>query len=164
MRITGHTGHQEGRSRLCGAGGRPEQGAGVSEWSGGFDREHRLRTRSQINRVFAWGRSVADRHFVVYTRNNELGHSRLGLSVGRRVGGAVQRNRIKRLLREAFRLSRERIGPDLDVFVVVRGAGAPDRLEDVREALVRLAGRSARAKPRPRKILKRGRRRGNRGV
>lgn len=140
--------------------GRPGKAAAVGGVSRGFSRACRLRTRSDFSRVFSFGRSVADRHFVVYTRSNELGRSRVGLSVGRRAGGAVQRNRVKRLLREAFRLSRSRFPQDLDVLVVVRGPESPDRLDDVREALVRLIGRSVRATPRPRKDARRGRRRG----
>ena len=97
---------------------------------------------------------------VIHSKPNELGHPRLGLSVSKKVGKAVKRNRIKRLLREAFRLSRGRFPQNLDVLVVVRGPEPPDRLDDVREALVRLIDRSVGATPRPRKDTRRGRRRG----
>lgn len=67
---------------------------------------------------------------MVFTRPNGLDHHRLGLAVGARVGGAVVRNRIKRLLREAFRLQQNDLaraadGTAYDVVVSVRaGAGA----------------------------------------
>lgn len=57
---------------------------------------------------------------VFYGLPNALGHHRLGLTVPRRVGNAVRRNRIKRLLREAFRLSQHELPGALDVVVVVR--------------------------------------------
>jgi ribonuclease P protein component len=61
---------------------------------------------------------------VVYVKPGELPHWRLGLSVGRRVGGAVERNRIKRLLREAFRLSQPELplaaGKGFDMVINVR--------------------------------------------
>lgn len=53
-------------------------------------------------------------------RPNELRHNRLGLSVSRRLGGAVERNRIKRRLREAFRLSQHQQPAGYDIVIVVR--------------------------------------------
>lgn len=55
-----------------------------------------------------------------YARPNALGHHRLGLTVPRRVGTAVRRNRIKRLLREAFRLQQHELPGAYDLVVVVR--------------------------------------------
>jgi ribonuclease P protein component len=57
---------------------------------------------------------------LVYARANGLSHTRLGLSVSRRVGGSVKRSNVKRLLREAFRLSQHELPPGLDVVIVVR--------------------------------------------
>lgn len=57
---------------------------------------------------------------MVHGRVNELGYLRLGLSIGRRVGNAVTRNRIKRLLREAFRLQQHDWKVGYDLVVVVR--------------------------------------------
>ncbi len=65
---------------------------------------------------------------------NETGITRLGLSVGRRVGGAVVRNRIKRLLREAFRLEQRDLPAGLDLVVTVR-PHVPMRLQAYRELL-----------------------------
>ncbi|MEX2219408.1 MAG: ribonuclease P protein component [Phycisphaerales bacterium] len=74
---------------------------------------------------------------------NGLPHGRLGLSVGARVGGAVVRNRFKRLIREAFRLSQRELPRDAeggyDLVVAVRPHG-PLPLEEYRRLLVQLAG------------------------
>ena len=57
--------------------------------------------------------------------------TRLGITVSRRAGNAAERNRAKRLIREAFRATRELWAPDLDVVVIARGPLGPLRLADV---------------------------------
>lgn len=71
--------------------------------SAGAPRRARLSRSAEFERVYRRGRSQANRHLVLYTFANEAAERpRLGLSVSRKVGGAVERNRVKRLLREAF--------------------------------------------------------------
>lgn len=86
----------------------------------GFDKSRRLRNRNQFERVYAEG-SVLHRGPVrIHTLANDLAHHRLGLSVPRRAGNAVARNRFKRLLREAFR-QMPQFGPGgYDLVVTVR--------------------------------------------
>jgi ribonuclease P protein component len=84
-------------------------------------RRGRLSRSAEFERVYRQGRSSANRHLVLYTfPNPSVEHPRLGLSVSRKVGGAVERNRVKRLLREAFDHAREGLRPGHDLVVVAR--------------------------------------------
>ena len=92
----------------------------------------RLSRSAEFERVYRHGRSHGNRHLVLYAfprgdaaASAEEPEPRIGLSVSRKVGGAVDRNRVKRLLREAFRAEADRLPPDLDVVIVAR----PDALE-----------------------------------
>jgi len=81
----------------------------------------RLSRSAEFERVYRQGRSTANRHLVLYAFPNATANrSRLGLSVSRKVGGAVERNRVKRLLREAFAGAEARLVPGHDLVVVAR--------------------------------------------
>lgn len=106
-----------------------------------FRARHRLTKRREFEGVFAAKARASVGAITVYSRPNGLPHPRLGLSVGRRVGPAVVRSRIKRLVREAFRLSRAELPGGYDLVVSVR---ADDGLTLARciEALVSCVRRS----------------------
>jgi ribonuclease P protein component len=95
----------------------------VTGAAGGGRRRRRLSRSAEFERVYRQGRSKANRYLVLYAfpREEDAGEGpRLGLSVSRRVGGAVDRTRVKRVLREAFWQEAERLPGGADYVVVAR--------------------------------------------
>jgi len=112
----------------------------------GLPKAARLLRPADFARVYGRKRSAAAGPIVVYAAPNSLldGGVRLGLSVSRRIGNAVTRNRWKRVLREAFREVRGDLPVGNDFIVVVRSGAAPAGLEaarHLRESLVAVARR-----------------------
>jgi ribonuclease P protein component len=99
--------------------------AGVPRSRPPAGRRGRLTRSAEFDRVYRQGRSFANRHLAVYAFPRPAEETtRLGLSVGRKVGGAVERNKVKRLLRDAFWQSEERVPAGHDFVVVARAEAA----------------------------------------
>jgi ribonuclease P protein component len=84
-----------------------------------FSKKRRLVSNKQFEAVLARKVRVANGVLVLYAAENDCGYPRLGISVGKSCGGAVERNRLKRLLREAFRQTQGRIPPGFDYLLMI---------------------------------------------
>lgn len=108
-----------------------------------FRPHERLRDRRDFQRVFERRRAVSDASFVVHATENARDHARLGISVSRKIAKrSVDRHRIKRLVREAFRRNKALFQTGVDFVVVVRAAGIG--YPEVEQSLARLARDAAR--------------------
>jgi ribonuclease P protein component len=108
-----------------------------------FLRAYRITRGADFQRAYQRRLTAGDDRLLVFVFPNGLAHPRLGLSVSRKVGGAVVRNRWKRCIREAFRLAREQLPCGVDLIVIPRPDAVPVTKE-LQESLVKLAQRAAR--------------------
>jgi ribonuclease P protein component len=99
-------------------------------------RRARLTSRRDFNRVFTQGRKVVGRNLIVWVgRGSKRSGARLGLSVSAKLGGAVVRNRLKRLTREAFRSRRASLTAPGDLVVYLRPGCRWRRLSEAQQDL-----------------------------
>lgn len=109
-----------------------------------FPQALRLKTPAQFKAVYDRKKSASDDFLIVYACENDLPHPRLGVSVSKKVGGAVVRNRFKRLFREAFRLTRMELPNGVDLIMIPRPQAGEPTLEQLKASLVKLAGLAAK--------------------
>jgi ribonuclease P protein component len=114
-----------------------------------FPRTHRVRRRAEFQQVFAAGRRIQGKYFTLLMAPNDAGVPRLGIVASRKLGGAVMRNRAKRLIRELFRHLPPLPGRrDVDVVVIPRpdvfGAPYSNLEEDFRATFRRCVARLPR--------------------
>jgi len=119
-----------------GAGGDPSDGGHALRPA------DRLKKRYEFRQVQLTGRHIHTPHFLIVVQPNSLENTRLGITVTKKVGNAVQRNRIKRVVREVFRRNRHLFPPSHDVvFIAKRDAdaiGYDSLLNELRCAAVKL--------------------------
>jgi len=88
----------------------------------GFRKRERLRLRRDITLVFKFGKAIQSEDFVILYRKNGLDYSRIAISVKRKFGKANRRNKLRRWLRECYRLNKDFIPRGYDFMIIARKA------------------------------------------
>ena len=97
-----------------------------------------LKKNDDFRNVYRRGKSVADKYFVMYVSENHMDINRLGISVSKKVGNSVVRHRLKRLIKESYRLHENMFNSGLNIVAIARvGAGKAD-YHQIESALLHL--------------------------
>jgi ribonuclease P protein component len=108
-------------------------------------RNRRIKNSREFASIYERRIRASDEHLLIWAAPNAVGRPRFGVSVSRKLGNAVRRTSLKRLLREAFRLSQHELPSDLDLILIPqRGTVETAGLADYQRSLVKLATRLAR--------------------
>jgi len=105
-----------------------------------FTKRERLTHPQEFRNVMKFGKKVPSKNLIFFLKENKSQAHRLGLVVSREVGSAAYRNRIKRFVREFFRLHKNRIRGTLDVVILVRKNCTLQSYQQTKEELGRLLG------------------------
>lgn len=111
-----------------------------------FTKAERIVKKKDFESVRKQGRKLVSQNLVIFLKANNLDIRRLGLAVSSKVGSAVKRNRIKRLLRECFRLNKETFPPSSDMFISVKPGFNLSGYQEVEEELKKIFGASTYVK------------------
>jgi len=99
------------------------------------EKAYRIKKNDDFQKVYKQGKSVANKQFIIYRFNNqENEHFRLGISVSKKIGNAVTRNRIKRAIRESFTRHKQDIIKD-DFIVIARNPSKDMTVEEIHKSL-----------------------------
>lgn len=98
-----------------------------------------VKKNHEFRRLYRKGRSAVNGYLVLYVRPNRLGHNRLGVTVSTKLGKAVVRNRVRRRLREIWRLNDAALLQGYDMILVARGRCVRGRYRDIERAYLHAA-------------------------
>jgi len=113
----------------------------VNVKSKGFPKSARVVRRSEYRAIQRSSLRVVTDHYIIYGRKRRRKSQRIGITVSKKVGNAVVRNRVKRLVRECFRLNKEHLPPELDLVLVARKERGLPSFDGTRDQLIRGATR-----------------------
>ena len=100
-----------------------------------MNKQQRIKKNKEFQQIFKKGKSFANRQFIVYVFKTDQPEFRLGLSVSKKVGNAVTRNRIKRYIRQTFLELKDDLKPDADYVIIARQQAAEMDFHESKKSL-----------------------------
>ena len=97
-----------------------------------------LKNSREFSQVFNHKKSLANRLLVMYIYPNGLDHNRIGISVSKKVGNSVVRHRVKRLIRESYRMNRHNIKEGFDIVIIARNSAKGSSFSEMESAFLHL--------------------------
>lgn len=97
-----------------------------------------LKKNQDFHKVYKKGKSYANKYLVMYILENDLDNNRIGISVSKKVGNSVVRHRLKRLIKESYRLNESVFNSGLDIVVVARASAKDRTYKEINSALLHL--------------------------
>ncbi|HZK33387.1 MAG TPA: ribonuclease P protein component [Tissierellaceae bacterium] len=83
-----------------------------------MDKMHRLRSNMEFKKVYKYGKNYWNRNLILYVKKNDLGYTRVGYSITTKIGNSVVRNRIRRQMKEIYRLNFNLIKNNYDLIFI----------------------------------------------
>ena len=99
---------------------------------------NKLKKNEEFRQVYSKGKSMANKLLIIYISNNNTNEVRVGFTVSKKVGNSVVRSRVKRLMKESFRLSIEKIKKGFDIVFVARATAKNASYKEVDSAMLHL--------------------------
>ena len=99
-----------------------------------------IKKNNDFQKVYRTGRSFANRLLVMYVMKAEREDTRIGISVSKKVGNSVVRHHVTRLVRESYRLNKNKVKTGLDIVVVARAAAKESDFKKIESAYMHLCG------------------------
>jgi len=97
-----------------------------------------LKNYRDFGRVYDQKESFANKYLVMYLKANDVGYSRIGISVSKKVGNSIVRHRTTRLIRESYRLNKDKLKSGYDIVVIARNTAKGKNFHEIESAFLHL--------------------------